>query len=262
MVGAQVRAGTFLNEATGRYPATVLGATAAAHLGVSSASSGIQVWLGGRPFVVVGILDPVELAPEIDRSALVGWSAATSFLVFDGHPTEIALRTDPSAVNTVRNVLARTADPEHPEDVAVSRPSDALAAQAVVDETLLSLLLALGAVALLVGAIGIANVLLVGVLERRREIGVRRAIGATSRQVAVQFLAEAVALGTIGGVVGCLLGTAATAVVAVTRGWLIDVPLLSLAAAIGTSVGVAAIAGVVPAIRAARLPPMVALRAE
>jgi putative ABC transport system permease protein len=262
VVGARLQAGTFLNAATSHFPVTVLGATAAAHLGVSDIRDRIQVWLGGRPFVVIGILDPVELAPQIDRSALVGWAAATSLLVFDGHPTEVALRAQPSAVTTVRDVLARTTDPEHPEDIPVSRPSDALVAQTVVDENLLSLLLALGAVALVVGAIGIANVLLVGVLERRREIGVRRAIGATSGHVAMQFLMEALVLGTIGGLIGCVLGAAATAVVALARGWLLDVPAIALVAALGTSVVVAAVAGALPAIRAARLPPMEALRAE
>lgn len=259
-VGARLVSGVFLSGASADYPVAVLGATAAVHLGITSAPTGQQVWIAGRPFLVVGVLAPVPLAPEIDRSALVGWGAAARLLGFDGHPTTIYLRADPSRVQPVQAILARTVDPEHPEEVLVSRPSDALAARAAADDTLTYLLVGLGLVALLVGAIGIANVMLIGVLERRPEIGLRRALGATRTHVAVQFLVEALALGAFGGAVGCAAGVALTSVFALANHWLVDLPPAVLVAAMGASLLVGSVAGVVPAIRAARLPPMQALR--
>ena len=166
----------------------------------------LQVWIADRPFVVAGILEPAPLAPEIDRGAFVGWGIATDQLGFDGHPTTIYVRADKDQVTTVRDILARTADPAHPTAVLVSRPSDALAAQAVANDTFTYLLIALGLVALLVAAVGIVNVMLIAVLERRAEIGLRRALGATRPHIGVQFLGEAVLLATIGGVAGCVLG--------------------------------------------------------
>jgi putative ABC transport system permease protein len=261
-VGARLQSGVFLNHATARYPVVVLGATAAAHLGFPAAGAAAQVWLGDRPFHVIGVLAPVELAPELDRSVLVGWPIAQAVLDFDGSPSEIYVRTTPSGVLAVRDILARTAQPEHPEDVAVSRPSDALAARIATDQNLVYLLFGLGLVSLLVGTIGIANILLIGVLERRGEIGLRRALGATGRHIGTQFLVEAVVLGAAGGLIGCLIGVAVTVAFAMNRGWRVDLPLPVFGLAIATSIAVSGIAGLYPAIRAARLPPMEALRTQ
>ena len=257
--GATVAAGIWLNDATAEYPAVVLGARAAERLGIGEPGPDRQIWLGGRWFTVVGILDPVPLAPELDLSALIGWPAARSYLNFDGRPTTIYTRTDPNQVAAVRDVLARTANPAQPNEVNVSRPSDALAARAAVNVTFTGLLLGVGAVALLVGGIGVANTMVISVLERRAEIGLRRALGATRGQIRIQFLAESLLLSTLGGGAGVLLGSGVTAVYATLQGWPTVVPAWFMGGAVAAALLIGALAGLYPAIRAARLAPTEAL---
>nr|WP_123671022.1 ABC transporter permease [Actinocorallia herbida] len=256
-VGARLAAGTWLNAATARYPVTVLGADAAKQLGVGGL--GARVLLGGEWFTVVGVLEPVELASELDSAALVGWPAARERLGFDGSPTTVYTRTGDAHVAEVRAVLAATANPEAPGEVKVSRPSDALAAQQATDRAFTGLLLGLGAVALLVGGVGVANTMIISVLERRAEIGLRRALGATRRHVLAQFLTESLLLSALGGVGGTLLSAAITAGYAVSQGWPIAIPLWSLPAALGVTLLIGVVAGLYPATRAARLSPTAAL---
>src|SRR6266536_119006 len=218
-----------------------------------------QIWLGGRWFTVVGILNPVPLAPELDMGALIGWPAAQRYLDFDGRPTTIYTRADPERVELVRGLLARTANPAQPNEVNVSRPSDALAAQAAAKVTFTGLLLGLGAVALLVGGIGVANTMVIAVLERRAEIGLRRSFGATRGQIRNQFLAESVLLSTLGGGTGVLLGSAVTATYASLQRWPTVVPAWVMGGAVTAAVLIGALAGLYPAIRAARLAPTEAL---
>lgn len=258
-VNATVASGRWFDDALAAYPTVVLGASAAELLGINETDGTVQVWLGQQWFTVVGILDPVALAPELDSAALIGWKSATDLLDFDGSPTTIYERSLDSAVNQVRDLLPRTVNPEHPEEVAVSRPSDALAAQALADQTFTTLLLALGGVALLVGGIGVANTMVIAVLERRSEIGLRRALGATRGHVRTQFLGESVLLAALGGVGGAVLGGTVTAVFAHNRGWPLALPLWVLALAIGATVAVGALAGAYPATRAARMSPTAAL---
>jgi len=250
--------GRFLNRATARYQVVVLGAKAAERLGVTA--TGRQVWLGGRWFTVVGILRPVALASEIDRAALVGFPAAEALLGSDGSPGTVYVRADPDQVEAVRSVLPATANPANPNEVRVSRPSDALAARAAANSAFTSLLLGLGAVALLVGGVGIANVMVISVLERRSEIGLRRALGATRGHVGLQFLAESLLLALAGGLAGVALGAAVTAVYATGRGWSLVVPVPAMAGGILAALAVGAVAGLYPALRAARLTPTDALR--
>ncbi|NKZ04338.1 ABC transporter permease [Actinomadura latina] len=247
--------GSWLNAGTGRYPGVVLGSEAAERLGVEKG----RVWIGGRWFVVLGVLRPAELAPEIDRSALVGWDAARRHLGFDGHPTTIYERSTDASVTDVRDVLARTVNPEHPEEVQVSRPSDALEAKAAAAGAFTGLLLGLGAVALLVGGVGVANTMVISVLERRREIGLRRSLGATRGQVRTQFLAESLLLSAFGGAAGTVLGTAVTAGFALWKGWPPVVPVWALGGALAATLAIGTAAGLYPAVRAARLPPTTAL---
>jgi putative ABC transport system permease protein len=260
-VGATVHSGAWLNDATSRYPAVVLGSKTAERLGITSAGEDRQVWLGDKWFTVVGILDPVPLAPELDTSALIGWPAAQSYLEFDGHPTTVYTRTLDHAVEAVQSVLAATANPAAPNEVKVSRPSDALAAKQATDKTFTALLLGLGAVALLVGGVGVANTMVISVLERRAEIGLRRSLGATKGQVRSQFLTESLLLAALGGVGGVLLGGLVTTGYAWWQTWPSVVPGWATIGGVGATVVIGAIAGLYPAVRAARLSPTEALAA-
>jgi putative ABC transport system permease protein len=258
-VGATVASGTWLNAATERYPAVVLGSATAKRLGIATAGQDVQVYVGGKWFSVIGILDPVALAPELDSAALVGWPAAESYLDFDGHPTTVYTRSRDSAVEAVRGVLAPTANPEAPNEVEVSRPSDALQARQATNRAFTGLLLGLGAVALLVGGVGVANTMVISVLERRPEIGLRRSLGATRGQIRTQFLAESLLLSALGGAGGVVLGIAVTTLYAATQTWPTVVPAWAMAGGIAATVLIGGIAGLYPAIRAARLAPTEAL---
>jgi putative ABC transport system permease protein len=259
VVGGTVASGTWLNEATATYPAVVLGDKAAQRLGVGGADPSEQVYLAGRWFTVVGVLSPVALAPELDAGALIGWPVAESKLDFDGYATTVFTRSREDQVEAVQAVLATTANPEHPNEVQVSRPSDALEAKQATDQTFTALLLGLGAVALLVGGVGVANTMVISVLERRAEIGLRRSLGATRGQVRVQFLVESQLLSLLGGVGGVVLGIGVTSVYAATQGWPSVVPLWATAGGVAATLVIGAIAGLYPAIRASRLSPTEAL---
>ena len=260
-VGATVASGTWLNDGTARYPAVVLGARTADRLGIDDVNGDIQIWLGERWFTVIGILDPVPLAPDLDLGALIGWQAAQRYLGFDGDITRLYVRTDPDAVEAVHSLLARTVNPAQPNEVDVSRPSDVLAARAVANTTFTGLLLGLGAVALLVGGIGVANTMVISVLERRYEIGLRRSLGATRGHIRVQFLAESLLLSVLGGGTGILLGSGVTAVYATLQDWPTVVPIWVIAGGITAALIIGAVAGLYPAMRAARLAPTEALAA-
>jgi putative ABC transport system permease protein len=258
-VGATVRSGTWLNGMTGRYPAAILGADAAGRLGIGRPSPLTEILVGGERFTLLGVLNPVRLAPELDPAVLIGWDIATDLFGFDGRATTVYTRSRDSQVEAVRAVLAATASPEAPGDVNVSRPSDVLAARRAADATLNGLLLGLGAVALLVGGVGVANTMVISVLERRAEIGLRRSLGATRGQIRVQFLAESLLLSTLGGVGGVLLGIAVTTGYAAYQAWPSVVPAWATAGALAATVLIGGVAGLYPAIRAARLSPTEAL---
>lgn len=257
VVGGRIARGRWLNPATARYPTVVLGHDAAQRLGV--VRTGGLLWLGGRNVSVVGILAPVVLASELDGAALVGVPVARRTFGFDGRPTTVYERSTDASVTTVRELLGPSVQPQTPTGVKVSRPSDVLAAKNAADEAFTGLLLALGSIALLVGGIGVANTMVISVLERRREIGLRRALGATRRHIRLQFLAEALILSTLGGLAGAALGAAVSAAIATANGWTPVIPLPVLAAGVGATTLIGGVAGLYPAIRAARTPPTVAL---
>jgi putative ABC transport system permease protein len=258
--GTSVAHGRYLNAATAQLPVAVLGANAASRLGLRRIHPRTRVWLGGQWFYVSGILNPAPLASEIDNSVLVGFPAAQRYLGFDGHPTIVYVRTQTSEVAAVQAVLAATANPQAANEVQVSQPSDALTARAAAESALDSLFLGLGAVSLLVGAVGVGNIMLIGVLERRSEIGLRRALGATKGQIRSQFLSEAILLSLLGGAAGVTAGALATILYASTKDWTVVIPTIAWTGGLGAAILIGAAAGLLPAIRAARMSPTDALR--
>jgi putative ABC transport system permease protein len=266
VAGTSLAQGRFLNWATAREPVAVLGATTAQLLGIDRILPGMRIWItrsggAGQWFYVTGILRPASYAPEIDSAVLVGFPAAKKYLGFDGHPSQIYVRTiDTQAATTrVDSLLGYQANPENPSQVSVSQPSDALTAQAKAKGAFNTLFLGLGAVALLVGAIGVANIMVISVLERRSEIGLRRALGATKSHIRIQFLSEAILLATTGGTAGVAAGATATSIYARHEGWANVIPPEAWAGGIAAALLIGALAGLLPAIRAARLSPTQAL---
>ena len=262
-LGGRVLEGRFLDPANERYPLLVLGSVAAQRLGVSSLivhRRPVQVYLGNIWFTVAGVIGPQPLAPEIERAALIGYPIAHSLFGTSRHATMLYVRADPERVPEADSLLGATADPQNPENTTVSRPSAALQARADAQSTLTAVFLGLGAVALLVGGVGIANVMVISVLERRPEIGLRRALGARAVHIGVQFLGESVLLSALGGCAGIALGAAATAGYAQVQDWKTVVPLLAVAGGVGLALMLGALAGLYPAVRAARLAPAAALR--
>ncbi len=258
-LGGTVAGGRFHDETSAAYPTVVLGSIAAERLGISTVEHDQLVWLGDRWFAVIGILDPLELAGSLDRSAIVGVIAAEEYLDWDGVATSLYVRTDPAWVDGVMNVLPATVNPENPDQVEVSRPTDALEARAAAESAFTALFLGLGVVALIVGGVGIANVMVISVLERRSEIGLRRALGATRRHVALQFLLEALMLALAGGFGGVLLGAGVTAGYSALRGWDTLIPTIAITGGLAAALVIGAVAGLYPAMLASRLSPTEAL---
>jgi putative ABC transport system permease protein len=269
VLGTALAHGTWLNPGTARLPVAVLGSAAAQQLGIDRVYPDQRIWLGGQWFNVAGILTPSPLEPDIDVSALIGYPAVQTYLGYvsivhgeqeAGPPSTIYVRAATGHEAAAQALLAQTANPEAPYEVAVSQPSDVLTARAAAAGAFNSLFLGLGAVALIVGAVGVANIMIISVLERRSEVGLRRALGATKGQIRTQFLAESILLAVIGGVVGVLAGAAATAVYASSKSWAVVIPVEAWSGGIASAILIGAFAGLMPAVRASRLPPTVALR--
>ncbi|MCJ1714102.1 ABC transporter permease [Curtobacterium sp. VKM Ac-2922] len=260
VLGGTVASGRWLDTAPTALPQVVLGASAAANLGIDHVDADARVWIDGRWVQVVGVLDPIALAADLDNQVFVPRGLAAT-LGFDGHPTAVYTRVDPDRVADARGVLADAISPGHAQDVGVTRPSDALAAKNATDESFTGLLVGIGGVALLVGGIGVANTMVITVLERRAEIGVRRALGARRRNIRDQFLVESLLLSFVGGIAGVVIGLGVTVAFAVGQGWPVAVPLWAVGGGLGATVVIGGVAGLWPAARAARIPPTSALAA-
>lgn len=254
--------GTFLDDGATEYPAAVLGSVAAERLGITDLNSTAAISIGGQRVQVAGIIEAFPLAEDLDRAVFIGAEAARTYFDPDIVQTSVYVRTEPDAVVATRDILPATVDPEHPEEVEITRPSDVLEAEAAAESAFTSLFVGLGLVALVVGGIGIANVMVIGVIERRGEIGLRRAIGATRAHIRTQFLTEALLLGIIGGISGVALGALTTAGYATSQGWRVVIPPVAYAGGLIAAAGIGALAGLYPAVRAARMPPTEALRAD
>lgn len=258
----EVAVGSWLDEGSSSTPSVVLGSVTAERLGIRSIEDGPMITVGGEWFTVIGILDEFPLAEDLDRAVFVGKDIAVAAFETELNPSVIYLRTQREQIDAVRGVVAATADPQNPDEVSTSRPTDVLEAQQAADNAFTSLFLGLGAVALLVGGIGIANVMVIAVIERRNEIGLRRALGGTRAHIRRQFLVEALLLSGLGGAAGVGLGALVTAVYANMEGWEIVIPNVALVGGFAAAIAIGAIAGLYPAMRAARLAPTEALRSS
>jgi putative ABC transport system permease protein len=260
VLGGQLASGRWVDPAPSAPAQVVLGAGAARALGIDEAEPDTAVWIGGQWVQVVGILEPIALAEDLDDQVFVPRGLAES-LGFDGHPTAVYTRVDQDRVSAARDVLAAAISPGHPQDVGVTRPSDALAAKSATDDSFTGLLVGIGGVALLVGGIGVANTMVITVLERRAEVGVRRALGARRRNIRDQFLVESLLLSLLGGVAGVAIGVGVTVAFAVAQGWPVAIPVWAVAGGLGATVVIGGVSGLYPAARAARIPPTSALAA-
>ncbi|WP_144762068.1 ABC transporter permease [Curtobacterium sp. 9128] len=260
VLGGTVRSGRWIDDRVDAPPQAVLGAAAAAALGIETVDQDTRVWTGGQWVQVVGVLDPLQLAADLDATVFVPRGFAEQ-LGFDGAPTAVYTRVDPERVEQSRDVLARAIRPGAPQDVGVTRPSDALAAKTATDDSFTGLLVGIGGVALLVGGIGVANTMVITVLERRAEVGVRRALGARRRHIRDQFLVESLLLSLLGGVAGVVIGVGVTIGFAVGQGWPVAIPLWAVGGGLAATVVIGGVSGLWPAARAARIPPTTALAA-
>ncbi len=260
-LNGELAAGSWFTEPTATYPTVVLGSVAAERLGIVGLDQPTYVYVGDEYVEVIGILAEFPLAADLDRAAIMGIDAAQTYYDADDSPTVIYTRVESGAIDETRDIIPATADAQNPEEVTVSRPSDALEAEAAADDTLTTLFLGLGAVALLVGGIGIANVMVIAVIERRGEIGLRRALGATKAHIRQQFLTEAVILSALGGAAGVGIGILATYAYSATQGWRVIIPTEAAVGGFVAALLIGAVAGLYPAMRAAKLAPTEALRA-
>ncbi len=261
VMGTLMLSGHFLGAVSDRYPEAVLGYLAAQVLQITQSSGHVLVYLGNTWFTVMGIMRSATLDTSLDSDVFISLPVAERMFHVQPNPSTIYVRADQNDVVGVHDLLGATADPQDPAGVQVSRPSDALEARAAAKGQFTTLLVGLGAVALLVGAIGIANIMVISVLERRGEIGLRRALGATRRHITTQFLTESALLAVLGGIAGLILGAGATWIYSQTKHEPFVVPPYALIAAPAAGFVIGAIAGLYPAIKAAHLSPTEALRA-
>ena len=260
VIGGNLLEGRFITDGLSDLPITVLGSVTAKRLGITNLSQPSKILIDDEWFGVIGIIEELKIHPDLDRSVFIGYGAAKKLFDINEEPTTIYLRANPSFIEDVVEVIAPSMNPENPDQVEVSRPSDALEAQQAVEASFTNLLLGLGSVALLVGGVAIANVMVMSVLERRMEIGVRRSIGATRREIRYQFLLESIVLSGIGGLVGVMLGSLITLAYTNYTNIVFSIPVWQILGAVVLALLIGAISGVYPAIKASKIQPAEAVR--
>ena len=260
VIGGKLSEGRFITDGLADLPVTVLGSVTAKRLGITNLSKPTKILIDDEWFGVIGIIEELKIHPDLDRSVFIGYGAAKKLFDINKEPTTIYLRANPTFIEDVVEVIAPSMNPENPDQVEVSRPSDALEAQQAVEASFTNLLLGLGSVALLVGGVAIANVMVMSVLERRMEIGVRRSIGATRREIRYQFLLESVVLSGIGGLVGVMLGSLITLAYTNYTNIVFSIPVWQILGAVVLALLIGAISGVYPAIKASKIQPAEAVR--
>ncbi len=262
--GAQLSAGVLFNQfhEDSAQEVAVLGKTAAAQLGISSLVNEPAIFIGGQPFTVVGILAGDSRLPQLnlgvtvpESTALLLWGPPPSY-----NPAQMVIQTRLGAAQVVAAQAAVALRPDNPKLLTATAPVNPAELKSSVTASLNTVFLALAGIALIIGAVGIANTTLVAVLERSNEIGLRRALGARPRHIAIQFLAESTALGLFGGLVGACLGVLAAIAVTIAEHWtaLLDARIVFAAPAAGAVIGL--LAGLYPALRASTTEPADALR--
>jgi len=237
----------------------VLGERAAEALGINRVDSQPSIFIGETPYTVIGIIRGVERRSDLlDSVILPLGTARADFGVKAAAELHVQIAVGAGALVARQAPIAIA--PNAPENFTVTSPSTKSELRDNIQSDINVVFLILGGIALLAGGLGIANVTMLSVMERIGEIGLRRALGATRRDIARQFMIESVVIGLLGGLIGSALGVFAVVIVSVIQGWtpILDPWLAIGSALLGAVVGLAA--GVFPARRASNIEPITALR--
>ena len=262
--------GSFLNEASVDHNlrVAVIGATTADNLSLTEASIGSTIYIGGLPFELIGITQPKGGSTNTDDQVIIPLSTAHELFVGSASVSAIGISAaSADQIDTVSTEITATLESRHNittgvDDFTIANQAQLLGTVSGVSDVLTLLLAGIASISLLVGGIGIMNIMLVSVRERTREIGIRKAIGATGRDILSQFLVEALALSLAGGLIGIGVGVVASFAIGLYAGWGFIFNPVTVVIAVGFSLIVGIVFGVWPASQAARLDPVVALRYE